>query len=98
MVRYRINLYNNETAFSVPIQIREIDSMMEALTIKEEGNQYFKAGEVDKALAAYTKALNLNAASPSETAVLHKNRAACFLKQQRYADAVEDCTKGNYFN
>ena len=68
--------------------------MAEVAAIKEEGNKHFKAGEIDEALAAYTKALNLNTATPIETSVLHKNRAACNLKLKKYSEAVDDCTKG----
>uniref|UniRef100_A0A8C3RDA5 Unc-45 myosin chaperone A n=1 Tax=Cyanoderma ruficeps TaxID=181631 RepID=A0A8C3RDA5_9PASS len=44
------------------------------------------------ALAAYTEALSLSDAA-SERAVLHRNRAACYLKLEDYTKAEADATK-----
>uniref|UniRef100_A0A8C8BGS9 Unc-45 myosin chaperone A n=1 Tax=Otus sunia TaxID=257818 RepID=A0A8C8BGS9_9STRI len=47
--------------------------------LREQGNALFQAGDHAAALAAYTEALSLCEAEP-ERAVLHRNRAACYLK------------------
>lgn len=52
---------------------------MTAGQLRERGNALFQAGDHGAALAAYTRALSLCQAGP-ERAVLHRNRAACYLK------------------
>lgn len=61
--------------------------------LKEEGNALFKAGDLPGAVCCYTKALNLSD-SQSESAVLHRNRSACYLKLEEYSEAAADATKG----
>ena len=59
---------------------------------KGEGNKAFKAGEFQQAAVFYTEALTLDDTQHA----LFSNRAACFLKLGRYAQAREDalaCTK-----
>ena len=54
----------------------------------------FKAGKYEEALACYTKALNLDTSGIGERNVYLKNRAACYLKLEKYLHAVNDCTTG----
>uniref|UniRef100_A0A8C4JMG8 Unc-45 myosin chaperone A n=1 Tax=Dromaius novaehollandiae TaxID=8790 RepID=A0A8C4JMG8_DRONO len=56
------------------------------------GNALFQAGDHAAALAAYTQALSL-CDGESERAVLHRNRAACYLKLEDYAKAEADASK-----
>ncbi|XP_054025005.1 protein unc-45 homolog A [Dryobates pubescens] len=60
--------------------------------LRERGNALFQAGDHAAALAAYTEALSLCDAEP-ERAVLHRNRAACYLKLEDYAKAEADASK-----
>ncbi|NXA23228.1 UN45A protein, partial [Ibidorhyncha struthersii] len=60
--------------------------------LRERGNALFQAGDHAAALAAYTQALSLCDAEP-ERAVLHRNRAACYLKLEDYAKAEADASK-----
>uniref|UniRef100_A0A8D0EQC3 Unc-45 myosin chaperone A n=1 Tax=Strix occidentalis caurina TaxID=311401 RepID=A0A8D0EQC3_STROC len=60
--------------------------------LREQGNALFQAGDHAAALAAYTEALSLCEAEP-ERAVLHRNRAACYLKLEDYAKAEADASK-----
>uniref|UniRef100_A0A663MPP6 Protein unc-45 homolog A n=1 Tax=Athene cunicularia TaxID=194338 RepID=A0A663MPP6_ATHCN len=60
--------------------------------LRERGNALFQAGDHAAALAAYTEALSLCEAEP-EQAVLHRNRAACYLKLEDYAKAETDASK-----
>lgn len=53
----------------------------------------FKSGDLPGAVSCYTKALKLSD-SPAESAVLHRNRSACFLRLEEYSKAEEDATKG----
>ena len=59
---------------------------------KEKGNACFKKGNYKEAVELYTNALKICVAEDKDMIVaLHKNRAACWLKLQRYEDAVSDC-------
>ncbi|KAJ8003005.1 hypothetical protein DPEC_G00164870 [Dallia pectoralis] len=60
--------------------------------LKEEGNTLFKAGDMQGALCCYTKALKLSN-SQAESAVLHRNRSACYLKLEDYTKAEADASK-----
>ncbi|KAM4746849.1 protein unc-45 homolog A [Rhinophrynus dorsalis] len=60
--------------------------------LKEEGNKYFKAGDYGEALSCYTKAISLSK-DRTVMAVLHRNRAACYLKLDDYQKAEEDASK-----
>ncbi|XP_030353708.1 protein unc-45 homolog A isoform X2 [Strigops habroptila] len=60
--------------------------------LRERGNAQFQAGDHAAALAAYTQALSLCDAGP-ERAVLHRNRAACYLKLEDYTKAEADASK-----
>lgn len=61
--------------------------------LKEEGNTLFKAGDVQGAVCCYTKALKLSD-SQAESAVLYRNRSACYLKLEEYNKAEADASKG----
>uniref|UniRef100_A0A8C1GL21 UNC-45/Cro1/She4 central domain-containing protein n=1 Tax=Cyprinus carpio TaxID=7962 RepID=A0A8C1GL21_CYPCA len=61
-------------------------------TLREEGNNHFKAGDVQQALSCYTKALKISDCQ-SESAVLYRNRAACYLKLEDHTKAEADATK-----
>ncbi|KAM4661354.1 protein unc-45 homolog A isoform 2-T2 [Amazona ochrocephala] len=60
--------------------------------LRERGNAQFQAGDHTAALAAYTEALSLCDEGP-ERAVLHRNRAACYLKLEDYTKAEADASK-----
>ena len=65
------------------------------VTLKEKGNEAFKQGDLDEALAYYTQAIDLSDKKKDEKdlAVIFKNRAAVHLKNEDYEDVVADCTK-----
>uniref|UniRef100_A0A671MYU2 Protein unc-45 homolog B n=1 Tax=Sinocyclocheilus anshuiensis TaxID=1608454 RepID=A0A671MYU2_9TELE len=50
--------------------------------LKEEGNKHFQAGEIDKAIECYTKAIKFSK-DKKALAVIYRNRSACFLKKVR---------------
>lgn len=56
---------------------------------KSAGNEAFKSGDYQQAAVLYTEALALD----DQAAALYSNRAACFLKLGRYAQAREDAQK-----
>ncbi|MBN3314104.1 UN45A protein, partial [Atractosteus spatula] len=57
--------------------------------LREDGNSLFKNGDYQGALSCYTRALKLSD-SQAESAVLHRNRAACYLKLEDYSKAEAD--------
>uniref|UniRef100_A0A671PRX2 Uncharacterized protein n=1 Tax=Sinocyclocheilus anshuiensis TaxID=1608454 RepID=A0A671PRX2_9TELE len=67
--------------------------LYDSSTLREEGNNHFKAGDVQQALSCYTKALKISNCQ-SESAVLYRNRAACYLKLEDCTKAEADATKG----
>ncbi|NWR64004.1 UN45B protein, partial [Bucorvus abyssinicus] len=66
--------------------------MEDPIQLKEEGNKYFQASDYEKAIHSYTQALKLNKDKALQ-AVLYRNRAACFLKQEEYAKAASDASR-----
>ena len=55
---------------------------------KEKGNELFKAKEFRSAIDAYTLSLTLD----PQSAPVHANRAAAYMKLKRWDDAEADCT------
>lgn len=68
-------------------------SSQDPAALKEEGNALFKSGDLPGAVCCYTKALNLSG-SQAESAVLYRNRSACYLKLEEYSKAEADAAKG----
>uniref|UniRef100_A0A8B9KN85 Protein unc-45 homolog B n=1 Tax=Astyanax mexicanus TaxID=7994 RepID=A0A8B9KN85_ASTMX len=60
--------------------------------LKDEGNKHFQAGEIDKAIESYTKALKV-CKDKKVQAVIFRNRSACFLKKENYTSAASDASK-----
>uniref|UniRef100_A0A8C1WL64 Protein unc-45 homolog B n=1 Tax=Cyprinus carpio TaxID=7962 RepID=A0A8C1WL64_CYPCA len=65
---------------------------MQQFQLKEEGNKHFQAGEIDKAIECYTKAIK-SCKDKKALAVIYRNRSACFLKKENYNNAVSDASK-----
>ncbi|XP_036271440.1 protein unc-45 homolog A isoform X2 [Pipistrellus kuhlii] len=61
--------------------------------LRKEGNELFKCGDYEGALAAYTQALDLGTATAQDQAILHRNRAACHLKLEDYSKAETEASK-----
>ncbi|KAJ0065863.1 hypothetical protein NL108_000093, partial [Boleophthalmus pectinirostris] len=55
--------------------------------LKQEGNDCVKKGEYKDAVGKYTECLKLK---PEECAI-YTNRALCYLKLERFAEAKQDC-------
>lgn len=64
--------------------------------LKEIGNEAYKKGDLDLALDAYTRAMDSAKKEKSrdeDLAILYKNRAAVYIKNQEFQSAIVDCTK-----
>lgn len=68
--------------------------MGEEIKLKDEGNKLFCENKYGEAAVVYSKALALKSLQESEKLVFYKNRAACYLKLEKYNEAMIDCTKG----
>ncbi|KAG9269990.1 hypothetical protein AMEX_G14897 [Astyanax mexicanus] len=66
--------------------------MGDPVQLKDEGNKHFQAGEIDKAIESYTKALKV-CKDKKVQAVIFRNRSACFLKKENYTSAASDASK-----
>ncbi|KAH8064754.1 hypothetical protein JL722_1635 [Aureococcus anophagefferens] len=63
---------------------------MDAQALKATGNAHFAKGEDQKAIDAYTAALDKTDDAPLRVAIL-SNRAACHLRLEAFAACVADC-------
>ncbi|XP_016401961.1 protein unc-45 homolog B-like [Sinocyclocheilus rhinocerous] len=70
----------------------KMGEIADPVQLKEEGNKHFQAGEIDKAIECYTKAIKFSK-DKKALAVIYRNRSACFLKKENYNNAVSDATK-----
>ena len=64
-------------------------------TLREEGNAFYKSGKLQEALECYEKALE-SASASGDIAVLHKNKAACYLKMEQYKMAEISASQCEY--
>ena len=72
--------------------------MTEQPNFKEQGNELFKAGQYKAAIDCYELALG-EKDTPKETkAILYGNKAACFLKLEKYKETVKEASKSLEFN
>ncbi|EDW59784.1 protein unc-45 homolog B [Drosophila virilis] len=64
----------------------------EAISHKDKGNEAFKAAKWTDAVQEYSAAIKLGA-KHKELPVFYKNRAAAYLKLEKYTEAVDDCNE-----
>lgn len=64
------------------------DSSVDAVSEKDQGNDYFKQKKFNEAIDCYSRSIAL-----SPTAVAYANRAMAYLKIRRYKEAESDCTE-----
>eukprot|EP00968_Pinguiococcus_pyrenoidosus_P028428 scaffold7845_cov239-Pinguiococcus_pyrenoidosus.AAC.2 len=62
---------------------------------KRQADEQYRSKNVDIAFRMYTQSLRVDAdvLTPRERATLYNNRAACRMAQQRYEEAIRDCTE-----
>ncbi|XP_036205283.1 tetratricopeptide repeat protein 4 isoform X3 [Myotis myotis] len=64
----------------------------QAKTYKDEGNEYFKEKDYEKAVISYTEGLKKKCADPDLNAVLYTNRAAAQYYLGNFRSALNDVT------
>ena len=53
---------------------------------KNKGNEAFRSGDFEEALAYYNRSISLKA-----VASVHNNRAMAYIKLEKYEEAIKDC-------
>ncbi|KAM4576600.1 protein unc-45 homolog B-like isoform 2-T2 [Odontesthes bonariensis] len=66
--------------------------MGDPVQLKDEGNKHFQEENIDKAIECYTSAIKV-CKDNKLLAVIHRNRSACYLKKESYANAASDASK-----
>ncbi|XP_076004554.1 sperm-associated antigen 1 [Genypterus blacodes] len=56
-------------------------------TLKQEGNEFVKKGQYQDAVGKYSECLKIK----TEDCAIYTNRALCYLKLERFAEAKEEC-------
>ena len=70
----------------------EINSFQsKAAKYKREGDAHFGKRNMREALASYSRAIEMSLSGTEEKAALYSNRAACYLMQNMYRQAVYEC-------
>ncbi|GAB2211640.1 hypothetical protein Droror1_Dr00024964 [Drosera rotundifolia] len=64
------------------------ESSVDAVSEKEQGNEYFKQKKFNEAIDSYSRSIAL---SPSSVA--YANRAMAYVKIKRFREAEDDCTE-----
>lgn len=68
------------------------DSTKSIAALKEEGSRAFAMKDYEKANAAWNEALKHPDATVTDIALIHNNKAACFMVKKQYEQAVSECT------
>ena len=79
----------------------ERDKLRRTITAKEKGDNFFRQGLYDRAAGRYASCLTIDDEGESPTfsekvggklhAVLHCNRAACFMALRKFNEAIREC-------
>jgi tetratricopeptide (TPR) repeat protein len=67
--------------------------LQRAMELKDKGNLHFGKGEHVQALACYAQALRVAPEGHPDRAMFHSNRAACYLQQHSYNEAIHECNQ-----
>merc|ERR1719464_2055814 len=62
----------------------------EAESLKNQGNEFYKKKNFEKAIELYSKAIET---CPTDI-IYHGNLAAVYIEQKEYVKAIEECDKG----
>ena len=60
-------------------------------SLKQEGNTAYSSGDLPTAVEKYTASLQADIDASNRATVLC-NRAQCYLKLEKFSEAIEDCT------
>jgi tetratricopeptide (TPR) repeat protein len=68
------------------------NELKELLALKEKGNNLFKAKNFLGAIEEYSKSIHLAVHHKDVLSTVLSNRAACYLKLEKFKECKEDCT------
>jgi len=66
--------------------------------LKEQGNNHFKEGSLEKAIECYTEAISIDKANKIMNSILYANRALVYSKKDKNENAIEDCNQAILHN
>lgn len=72
----------------------DIEHDSQSQNYKELGNQYYKNKDYTKAIAYYTKAIEINSKDPN----FYTNRALCSFNLNKFEDCIKDCNRALEIN
>lgn len=81
-------LGNSRTVDRLTSVFKANDSAPDAMSEKEQGNEYFKEKKYAEAIDCYSRSIVLQ-----PTAVAFANRAMSYIKLRRFAEAESDCSE-----
>ncbi|KAK7109447.1 tetratricopeptide repeat protein 1-like [Littorina saxatilis] len=68
--------------------------LAEAVKVKTTGNEVFKQSQFTEAVELYSQGLELCPLKyVQQRSIMLSNRAACYMKEEKYDEAVKDCSK-----
>eukprot|EP00455_Lapot_gusevi_P022747 TRINITY_DN236_c0_g1_i1.p1 TRINITY_DN236_c0_g1~~TRINITY_DN236_c0_g1_i1.p1 ORF type:complete len:506 (+),score=151.41 TRINITY_DN236_c0_g1_i1:60-1577(+) len=72
--------------------MRALKMIKKVESVKQAGNDAFRAGRCQEAIELYTEGINLDPLNSEYVSTLLCNRAAAHMKLTRWQEAVNDCT------
>lgn len=73
---------------------QRVSSLDPLEVIKEEGDKYYKESNFEKAIEAYTRAINKHTNKGAELALkCYANRSACYKQLSNFDGTIGDCTQ-----
>ncbi|KAF9981247.1 hypothetical protein BGZ65_004160 [Modicella reniformis] len=74
------------------------ENVKKSIELKQEGNNLLKEQKFKMAASKYTDAITLPGLPDGDLSVLHSNRSFCYLKLDKYAQALEDAKLSKRLN
>ncbi|KAF1986816.1 TPR-like protein [Aulographum hederae CBS 113979] len=73
--------------------VRYLRMVQRLQRMKDEGNDHFKSGRMQRAIEVYTQALEVDPQNRGINSKLLSNRAMCYNRLKKYQEAIADCTR-----
>lgn len=88
-----------QTAPTLVVSEKEETPFEKAQRYKSEGNEMFKKGKYDEAIALYNKAIDtIPEEFKTDLATYYQNRAAAYEQLKKWSSVISDCTKAIELN
>ena len=73
-----------------PVNVKKNENIVSTSDLKEQGNDFFKEGNFEKAVETYSSAITLTDSTSSFDPTLLSNRASAFIRLEKFEDALRD--------